>query len=175
MNPAGEYKESFKEDFLDLNSPDLSEPENYVEICCPKCDSAIPADDLNIDDKIGKCTSCNIVFPFEKEIASLKNEHRKTSQRILRPEGIEMFHFNDELELSFKSAFSMIEQIMLFAIPFFSFSIVGMLSESGIAGILMFSPVFISFLAAFLYFIIRKRQVKYIMVNSNEVLSLIHI
>lgn len=170
----GEYKKTYKEDFLDLNAPDLSEFKHFIEICCPKCDDSISAKDLNIDEKLAKCSSCNIVFAFEKEIASLKNEHRKTRQRILRPEGIELFHFNDELELSFKQAFSLTEQLILTLVPFFSLSAVGAMAKTSWPSLLIASPFLISFLVAIIYFILRRRQVKYIKVNSNELRVLQH-
>lgn len=174
MNPAGEYKKPYQEDFLDLNSPDSSETKNFIEICCPKCDSAVPVNDLDLDEKLGKCNSCNVVFAFDKEIASLKNEHRKTRQRILRPEGIDMFHFNDELELSFKQSFSLAEQLMLTLVPFFSFALVGILAEAGLPSLVIMSPFLISFLLAAIYFITRKRQVKYIKVDSKELRLMQH-
>lgn len=168
MNPIAEYKQTYKEDFLDLNSPDLSKSKDFIEICCPKCDNPIPAKDLNIDDKLAKCSSCNVVFAFEKEIALLKNEHRKTRQRILRPEGIEMFHFNDELDLSFKDSVSPVEQFVILGIMFLSLIVAASLSKMGLTDIVIGSPIVISFLAAGIYFIIRDRQLKYIKVNSKE-------
>lgn len=174
MNPIAEYKQTYKEDFLDLNSPDLSKAQDFIEICCPKCDNSIPAADLNINDKLAKCSSCNVVFAFEKEIATLKNEHRKTHQRILRPEGIDMFHFNDELELSFKYSISPIEQFVMLGIMFFSLIVAASLSKIGLSDIVIGSPIVISFLAAGIYSIMRNWQLKYIKVNAMGLRILKH-
>jgi len=174
MSPLADYKQPYKEDFLDLNKPDLSQANNVIEISCPKCENTIAAGDLNIDDKLAKCTSCNVVFSFHKEISVLKNEHRKTRQRILRPEGIDMFHFNDELELSFKQSFSLAEQFMFLLVPFFSLVMVGSLAQTSLHSLIIASPFLISILATILYFIFRIRQVKYIKVDSNGLRVLKH-
>lgn len=39
-----------------------------MEITCPKCAATIPADHVNLDRMIAKCTRCNAVFDFSDQI-----------------------------------------------------------------------------------------------------------
>jgi len=71
---------------------------SYEKITCPSCDTTIPAADINIQDKIAKCGGCNAVFPFKLKIEELLNA-RTPKQTVLRPAGIDMYAYRDELEL----------------------------------------------------------------------------
>lgn len=92
----------------------------------------------------------------------------------MRPEGIDMFHFNHQLELSFKQSFSMTEQVVLSVVIFLSVLIVGILAKFDLSDIVIASPILMSFLSASIYFIFRMRQVKYIKVDANEVRIMKH-
>ena len=81
QEPIEEYK-------LKLQELSLESKPEFKRIKCPSCNSDIPADNLNINDKIAKCNSCDIIFPFHKNIAELLSS-KKPQQEVLRPEGIE--------------------------------------------------------------------------------------
>ncbi len=86
---------------LELKNLGKEFPKVFKKITCPSCDSDVPAADLNINDKIAKCGSCDVVFPFHETVANFSKQ-MLVSQDIIRPEGIDLFHFQDELEISVK-------------------------------------------------------------------------
>ena len=103
------YQSPLKELSLEL-------PKEYQTVCCPSCDTDIPATDLNIHDKVGKCVSCNVLFPLQGTIQSLVHTPLsfQPKQTILRPEGIDVFQFRNELEFSFKRPVSEWSLLFLF-------------------------------------------------------------
>ncbi|MFK7772255.1 MAG: hypothetical protein AB8F94_08945 [Saprospiraceae bacterium] len=112
--PIEEYK-------LKLKNLKLEPKPEYKRIKCPSCHSVVPADNLNINDKIGKCGSCNVVFPFEKSISSLIN-FSKPKQKIAKPEGINIYENRDELELSLQpptTIFDVLPLMIIFLATFF--------------------------------------------------------
>lgn len=86
---------------LELKNLGKTFPKVFKKITCPSCESEVPAQDLNINDKIGKCGSCNVIFPFHETVESF-NQQSLVSQELIRPEGIDLFHFQDELEITIK-------------------------------------------------------------------------
>ena len=43
-------------------------PKTGVQLHCPKCESDILANDINIERGLAKCQNCNNVFSFEDEL-----------------------------------------------------------------------------------------------------------
>lgn len=111
--PIEEYKLKLKNLSLEL------QPE-YKRINCPACDSVIPADNLNINDKIGKCNSCDIVFPFHKNISDLINSPR-SKQEVIKPEGVDIFEHRDEKEFSIHQPFTVFDIFPLVIVALFTF------------------------------------------------------
>ncbi len=101
---------------------DLSEVEDdgVVKIACPSCAENIPAVDININDKIAKCSDCNSVFSIQGDVNSLliSQGHR---HELIRPEGIDLFYFGDELDITIQQPVSILEVIMLSIFPMFAF------------------------------------------------------
>ena len=58
-----EYKDPHK---LKLKNLEVEKETDFYTINCPSCEAGIPADNLNINDKIAKCGTCDVVFPFKK-------------------------------------------------------------------------------------------------------------
>jgi len=110
--PLEEYK-------LDLKTIKPEFPKPFKKICCPSCNGDVPADNLNINDKIAKCNNCNVVFPFQEDIANFDTTPRKVKQEILRPEGIELFYYKDELDISFAQPTMWVDVILAIFSPFF--------------------------------------------------------
>ncbi len=111
MEPFEEYKEAHKDPLLTAINERVELSKNYTQICCPKCDSELSSEEINIQEKIGKCGTCHVVFPFGDQLKQFKNPKPTSKQEIIRPEGIEMFYFKDELELSFKQPVVWIEAV----------------------------------------------------------------
>ncbi|MFK8009304.1 MAG: IBR domain-containing protein [Saprospiraceae bacterium] len=105
---------------LKLKNLSLEPKPEFKRIKCPSCDSVIPADNLNINDKIAKCNSCDIVFPFHENISDLLSL-TKPKQEVIRPEGIEIFEYQDELELTIHQPITLFDVIPLIIISFITF------------------------------------------------------
>jgi len=84
---------------LKLTTVPVELPKVFKKICCPSCTDEVPADNININDKIAKCNHCDVVFPFHQDITDFQDT-TKIRQEVIRPEGIDVFHFQDELEIS---------------------------------------------------------------------------
>jgi len=64
------------------------------------------------------CNSCDVVFPFEKEISSLLPQQRM-KQDVIRPEGIDIFRFRNELDISVRQPYTQLEIVGMIFSPFF--------------------------------------------------------
>ena len=103
-----EYKEQYKLKLKQLK--DLS-TKSYHDVTCPKCQSNILGDGININDKIAKCNDCGVVFSFQQEISHLSKPQR-IKQEIFRPEGIDIFQFNNELDFTIQQPYSILDGIL---------------------------------------------------------------
>ena len=50
----------------------MEAPFDAVKIVCPTCHAQIKADDINIDDKIAKCSSCDSIFSIHDQVSKLE-------------------------------------------------------------------------------------------------------
>ena len=122
-----EYKEPYQLKLKKLK--EVVEKECH-DVSCPKCQSNILGNGININDKIAKCDDCGVVFSFQKEISHLTKPQR-VKQEIFRPEGIDIFHFNNELDFTIQQPYSILQGMLggiwiLFALLFtFAFLIEG--------------------------------------------------
>lgn len=104
-----EYKEPYK---LKLKKLDLEKQKEFHQISCPSCQAGIPASDLNINDKIAKCNSCNVVFSFQGTVNQLFTNAPKIKQEVIRPEGIDLFYFKEDLDITIQQPYSVLEGIV---------------------------------------------------------------
>ena len=102
-----EYKEPYQLKLKKLK--DLA-TKSYHDVSCPKCQGNILGDGININDKIAKCDNCGVVFSFQKEINQL-TKPQKIKQEIIRPEGIDLFYFKEELDITIQQPYSVLEAI----------------------------------------------------------------
>lgn len=109
---------------LKLKDLSFSPLEEFKRVSCPSCNSIVKADNLNINDKVAKCNNCDVVFSFENVINNLAKP-KKVKQEILKPEGIDLFQYGDDLDISVQqqeSAFDIILiLLMLVPLPFIVF------------------------------------------------------
>ena len=89
------------------------------QVRCPSCLSEIPVADINIQEKVAKCTSCNGLFSVKPIIEDL-TEKPSMHQEVIRPEGIEIFKFQDELDISVRQPFLVGEMMAVAFIPIFT-------------------------------------------------------
>ncbi len=105
--PLEKYKLELKE--LNKENSGL-----FTKINCPSCEAGVPVTNLHLKDKIGKCTNCNTVFSFRKDIAHFIQEEKK--EKISRPAGINVIHFQEEVDFEIdQPGSSDIIGILLFA------------------------------------------------------------
>jgi hypothetical protein len=67
-----------------------------MQIHCPNCDTPIPANGINIQDKLAVCPQCSSVFSF----ADLPLRQRK-ERKVKAPEGMTVTENPDSLEIQF--------------------------------------------------------------------------
>jgi len=103
QDKPGKYKQDLNE-LLPLSDT------SFKKVSCPSCSQVTPADNININDKIAKCNECDTVFSFEKEIIDLL-EMGDAKQEVIRPEGIDLFHFQGELEITMKQPIAVVEGV----------------------------------------------------------------
>ncbi len=91
------------------------ESSGFKKISCPSCHQETLAADINIQDKIAKCSTCNVVFSIEPKISNLLSKST-IKQEVIRPEGIDIFYFQNDLDITIQQpplAFDIVAGILL--------------------------------------------------------------
>ena len=94
--PIKDYKPAEK---LELPKIKKEFPKVFKNVSCPSCSEAVPAENLNLQNSVAKCGSCHAIFSIEEEIAEIKVKG-EMKQEIFRPEGIDLFYYKDDLEIT---------------------------------------------------------------------------
>jgi len=94
--PIKEYKSAEK---LELPKIKKEFPKPFKTINCPSCEESVTADHLNLEKSVAKCSKCNVVFSIQEELSNL-NRNNEMKQEVFRPEGIELFYFKDDMEIT---------------------------------------------------------------------------
>ncbi|MEM9916797.1 MAG: hypothetical protein AAF990_01800 [Bacteroidota bacterium] len=97
LDPSEEYKQKLKLKKLPGLKP--SKKSNFQLLNCPSCGHPTPAANININDKIAKCSACNAVFSFQEEIADIMSD-KQAKEEVVRPEGIDVYQYRNELEIT---------------------------------------------------------------------------
>ncbi len=84
---------------LELKELKKEKSKVFKKLHCPACETPIPADNININDKIAKCGGCDAIFPFHEAVSEFTSQNT-IKQEVIRPEGIDIFHFQDELDIT---------------------------------------------------------------------------
>ncbi len=101
---------------VELKEVETESTNEFTKISCASCSQEIPADNININDKIAKCNACNAVFPFHEKIATFLKK-KDGLQEIIRPEGIDLFYFKDELDITVDQPLAIIEFVLFLVLP----------------------------------------------------------
>ncbi len=123
--PLATHKTKVKELIFDT-------PPSFKKLNCPACAAAIAAADINIQDKLAKCHSCAAIFSFEETFESLVTR-APIKQEVIRPEGIDIFHFKDALDITIQQPLTALEGIALGLIPMLSIMLTGIYFAKDIA------------------------------------------
>ncbi|MFK8103995.1 MAG: hypothetical protein AB8G15_15790 [Saprospiraceae bacterium] len=161
--PLATHKPKVKELIFDT-------PPTFKKLSCPACAAAVAAADINIHDKLAKCHSCAAIFSFEETLESIITRAPIT-QEVIRPEGIDIFHFKDALDITIQQPITAIEGIALGLIPMLSLMLTGIYFTKDIALVI---PVIFWLLTALLMYnlLTRSRQKIHVTVEGGQ-LSLI--
>ena len=157
-----EYKDPYKP--LELHK---LKKNKHVGIHCPKCDTATPADNLNIQDKIGKCSSCDSVFSFENTLVSLAP--LDATPDLKRPQGIDFIELNDEIEFSLTPPYSVWHSISGFVFPLVVAGLIGIYFDKGYISLLYYAGAFSAISLYSIYRLIRTKYEKiYVTIDKND-------
>ena len=118
--PEEQYKPAEK---LELKNIKREIPKVFKKVHCPSCEEEVLADDLNLQNSIAKCGSCNVIFSIEEEVEGVKAK-QEIKQEFFRPEGIDLFHYKDDLDITIQQHLQGLDAagiMLLPAIAFFSF------------------------------------------------------
>ncbi len=94
--PIKQYKPAEK---LELPKIKKAFPKVFKKVNCPSCAEAITADQINLENSAAKCGSCHVIFSIEEEMAAIKVKE-EIKQEYFRPEGINLFYYKGEMEIS---------------------------------------------------------------------------
>lgn len=166
MEPLEKYKNPLEEELVDL--PDLEDESSnpFKEICCPSCKERVDADNLNLNHLVAKCNKCHVVFPFSKEIQAFEQVTKKVKQEMLRPEGIELFYYNDELEISFEQPENPLEVLVASALTLFIFFFPFLVFKKALSLMLLGLPI-LGLLGGILYFMHRKKHKVFVTITNQ--------
>ena len=84
---------------LDLPKIKKELPKAYKRLSCPACTEALNAEHIDLPNNVAKCGSCHVVFSIAEEVEGLKVK-QETKQEIFRPEGIDLFYYKGEMEIT---------------------------------------------------------------------------
>jgi len=160
-----EYKHLEK---LELTEMPDTQSQEYHKIACPSCNDTVQADNLNLQNKVAKCSSCNVVFSIEKDLEKVKSKS-VVKQKVLRPEGIELFSFKDDLEITIQRTVSWLDGMGVILMPFFAF--IFTLSYFVKGAVPLGIPIAFTIASAYFIFQIfkRKKNKTYVDVNKRSV------
>ena len=167
-DPLKEYRYKEKLELGNLNSfPKVQ------KVNCPSCAETIPGEHLNIQTNIAKCNSCDIIFSISEQVENLSHQN-DISQDILRPEGVELTHFQDDLDISVDQPWGTPEMIFISLFPLFVIMITSIIIERFPAPAPLFIKGFvigfwiISIIGYIAYFFIRKKHKTYIHIDDQD-------
>ena len=106
-------KTIYKEKMVELPE----EQARFIKINCPSCGCETPASDIDLENKLGKCQSCNAVYSIADNIDHLQSIALK--KEVDKPEGVDVYHYNDEMEMEIEQPWSAIEIIAMSILPMF--------------------------------------------------------
>lgn len=145
-----------------------AEPEKkFTKITCPSCSAGVSAEDINIHDKIAKCSSCSAIFPFEQEVLALQTL-TKTKEEVRRPEGIEVFQHQNNLELIIDQPLHPLEIIIPTFLYLFAFMFTAIFFTKGMAKGLFFGTWVLT-IASTISLIGRKKHKAYLEVDEDYI------
>lgn len=115
--PLEYYKPAEKFELKDLKK---EIPKEFKKIHCPSCEEEVNADNLSLQNSVAKCGSCNVIFSIEEEVESVRSK-KEMKQEVFRPEGIELFYYKDDLDITIQQHFQGLDALGAIFLPVFAF------------------------------------------------------
>ncbi len=91
-----QYKPAEKLELRDIKE---EFPKAYSHIHCPSCNTAVVAGNINLQNSVAKCSACNAIFSVHEQMERVKTLS-ESKQEVLRPEGIDLFYYKDDLDIT---------------------------------------------------------------------------
>ena len=110
------YKSAEKLELKDIKE---NLPKVFKKVNCPSCEKDIDASNINLQNSVAKCSGCNVIFSIQEEVEGVKTKN-ETKQYIFRPEGIDLFFYKEDLEISIKQHLQGLDAFGLIFLPFLS-------------------------------------------------------
>lgn len=146
--PIEKYKPAHK---LELKKVKKELPKKVSKIICPSCEEGLMADNINLQNSVAKCSSCNVIFSIEEEVDLVKTK-KDVKQEYIRPEGIDLFYYQGDLDITVQQHIQGLDIYGITILPLIAFFSI-LIYFIGEQGISPYIPI-VSSLAA-LYFIYR--------------------
>ncbi len=167
-----EYKGAYKKLHKDYAEDRVELPKTFKILSCPNCSTELPTENLNLDKNLGKCNSCNAVFSIEDDLRDLHKAPQKIKQEILRPEGIELFHYHDNFTAYFDQPMAPIEWPFIFA--YMIAFIAGIGASFELKSFIPFLALTVGFsVLHYLYYLRRKEKHKVILEIDDQYLNIL--
>lgn len=115
--PLEYYKPAEKFELKDLKK---EIPKAFKKIHCPSCEEEVNADNLSLQNSVAKCGSCNVIFSIEEEVESVRSK-KEMKQEVFRPEGIELFYYKDDLDITIQQHIQGLDALALIFLPVLAF------------------------------------------------------
>ena len=94
--PIDKYKSAEK---LELKEIVDNYVDEFKKVHCPSCQTEVSAANMELLNRVAKCGDCNVIFSIEEDVESIKQKV-DMRQEILKPEGIDLFYFKDDLDIT---------------------------------------------------------------------------
>ncbi len=152
-------------DKLELPKIKKEFPKVFKRISCPSCAEALNAEHIDLPNGVAKCGSCHVIFSIEEEVKSVKVKE-EIKQNYFRPEGIDLFHYKDDLEISIQQHVAGFDAYGLYLTPMFALTAIFLYFAEGIA---FYYPLVTTLIS--LYFIVKaflyRKYFTYIDINDQ--------
>jgi len=144
-------------------------PKTFKKISCPSCGTDTPADNLNLQHQLGKCGNCGAVFSIKAEIQEIESA-QETKTQIFKPEGIDVFYFQDNMDITVDQHIEGADAWLISMVPSFTFLVWMITLASDKVSIPLWIPIIMSVFS--LYYIYKaityKRNKTYLEINKHQ-------
>lgn len=165
-----EHKSTYKPiEKVKLGEVSKERPKKFQQVVCPSCQSAIDIDHVSLPTEMGKCGSCQVIFSISEEIQGLKKKEEKR-QEFLRPEGIDLFFFKEEMDITIDDQMGLGLQLLHIMLHFGALAAIGVyfFGEHPVTPIIPLAFILSSIILAYIAITYAKRHKIFIDINQNE-------